>query len=294
MRIIVMSLRVVASLLALAVVPVLGGCGVGSADDGRPTVVASFYPLEFVTEQLAGDHVRVVDLTAPGVEPHDLELKVRQVAEISGAELVVYESKLQPAVDEAVHQNAKGRSLDVAPHVDLEDANPHFWLDPLRLAAAAKAVEQRLAKIDPTHADDFAANLAHLDATLTGIDHAFTTGLADCQRDVIVTSHDAFGYWRRYDVESAPIAGLSPDAEPSATHLAQLRDLIANDGITTVFSEVLASPKMADVLSHDLGLRTAVLDPIEGVAHPGSEDYVSIMRANLAALQQANGCKVGP
>src|SRR4051812_22967783 len=135
MRIIVMSLPVVASLLALAVAPVLGGGGVGSADDGRPTVVGSFYPPQFVAEQLAGDHVRVVDLTAPGVEPHDLELKVRQVAEISGADLVVYESKLQPAVDEAVDQNAKGRSLDVAPHVSLEDANPHFWLDPLRLAA---------------------------------------------------------------------------------------------------------------------------------------------------------------
>jgi zinc transport system substrate-binding protein len=285
---------VVAALAVLACAPVIAACGAGSADDGRPTVVASFYPLEFVTEQLAGNHVRVVDLTAPGVEPHDLELKVRQVAEISDADLVVYESKLQPAVDEAVGQNAKGRSLDVAPDVDLEDGNPHFWLDPMRLAAAAKVVERRLAKIDPAHADDFAANLARLDATLTGLDHEFTAGLASCRRDVIVTSHDAFGYWRRYGVESAPIAGLSPDAEPSATHLARLRDMIEKDGITTVFSEVLASPKMADVLSHDLGLSTAVLDPIEGVAHPGSEDYLSIMRANLAALQHANGCKVSP
>jgi zinc transport system substrate-binding protein len=292
MRIIVMSLRPLLLVLALALAAPLSACGVGTSSDGRPTVVTSFYPLQFVTAKIAGDHVRIVDLTAPGVEPHDLELKVRQVAEISDADLVVYESKLQPAVDDAVAQNAKDHALDVAPDVDLQEGNPHFWLDPLRLAKAAAAIEKRLAAVDPKHASDYAANLATLDTTLTGLDQAFSTGLSSCARNVIVTSHDAFGYWSRYGVQSAPIAGLSPDAEPSAAHLDQLRSLIARDHVTTVFSETLASPKMADVLSHDLGLTTAVLDPIEGVAKGSSADYLSIMRANLAALQQANGCKV--
>lgn len=275
----------------LALALVLSGCGAGSSD-GRPTVVASFYPLEFVTEQIAGDHVRIVDLTAPGVEPHDLELTPRQVGDVADADLVVYEAKLQPAVDDSVAQNARDSGLDVAPDVDLEDGNPHFWLDPLRLAKAASAVEKRLAEVDPAHADDFAANLTTLQDVLTGIDHDFTTGLADCERDVIVTSHDAFGYWSRYGLRSEPIAGLSPDAEPSAAHLDRLRTLIEEDHITTVFSETLASPKMADVLSGDLGLTSAVLDPIEGIAKGRSADYVSIMHANLAALQKANGCKV--
>jgi zinc transport system substrate-binding protein len=276
----------------LAVLATVSACGVVPAGDGRPTVVTSFYPLQFVTARIAGDHVRIVDLTTPGVEPHDLELKVRQVAEIDQADLVVYESHLQPAVDDAVAHNAKDHALDVAPKVDLEKGNPHFWLDPVRLAKAAAAIEQGLSKVDPAHADEFAANLATLDASLRSVDEAFGTGLRGCERDVIVTSHDAFGYWSRYGVRSASIAGLSPDAEPSATHLDQLRTLIERDHITTVFSETLASHKMADVLSHDLGLTTAVLDPIEGVAEGSSADYVSIMRANLAALQRANGCKV--
>jgi zinc transport system substrate-binding protein len=295
MRIIVMKPRSLLPLLAgLLLAAPLSACGVGTADDGRPTVVASFYPLEFVTRQLAGDHVRVVDLTAPGVEPHDLELKPRQVAEIADADLVVYESKLQPAVDDAVDQNAGKHALDVAPRVDLEGGNPHFWLDPLRLQKAAHVIEERLATVDPAHADEFAANLTTLDATLTGIDHDFSTGLQHCERDVIVTSHDAFGYWARYGLVSEPIAGLSPDAEPSAQHLDALRALVEKDHVTTVFSETLASPKMADVLSSDLGISTAVLDPIEGVRKGSSADYVSIMRANLAALQKANGCKVSP
>jgi zinc transport system substrate-binding protein len=289
---VLMRVRNLAPLLAALLAVPTAACGVLPSSDGRPTAVVSFYPLQFVTEQIAGGHVRIVDLTAPGVEPHDLELKVRQVAEIDQADVVVYESRLQPAVDDAVAQNAKDHALDVAPKVDLQEGNPHFWLDPLRLAQAAAAVEQRLARIDPTHAADYATNLAALDASLREIDRAFTQGLQDCERHVIVTSHDAFGYWSRYGVHSASIAGLSPDAEPSAAHLTQLRSLIEEDHITTVFSETLASPKMADVLSHDLGLATAVLDPIEGVAHGSSENYLSIMRTNLAALQRANGCKV--
>jgi len=288
-----MRARVVLPALVLALAAPLSACAAG-AGDGRPTVVASFYPLEFATRQIAGDHVRIVDLTAPGVEPHDLELKPKQVGEVSDADLVVYESKLQPSVDEAVSQNAKAHSLDVAPDVDLQEGNPHFWLDPARLSQASAAIEQRLAKVDPAHADDFAANLKTLQGTLAEIDQAFSGGLKDCERQVFVTSHDAFGYWTRYGVESASIAGLSPDAEPSAQHLDQLRALIEKDHVTTVFSETLASPKMADVLSHDLGLETAVLDPIEGVAKGSSADYFSIMRANLAALQKANGCKVSP
>jgi zinc transport system substrate-binding protein len=291
MRIIVMRTRAVLPALALALLAPVAACGGGSGS-GRPSVVASFYPLEYVTRQLAGDHVDVIDLTAPGVEPHDLELKPRQVADLANADLVVYESKLQPAVDDAVSQNASDQALDVAPDVDLTTGNPHFWLDPLRLAKAAVAIEKRLVKADPDHATDYRANLEKLTASLDGLDRDFSAGLQDCQRDVIVTSHDAFGYWSRYGLRFAPIAGLSPDAEPSATHLDQLRSLIRDEHVTTVFSETLASPKMADVLSHDLGLTTAVLDPLEGVAKGSRADYLTIMRANLAALQRANGCKV--
>lgn len=287
-----MRIRLVLPALLVALAAPVSGCAMTSS--GEPTVVTSFYPLEYVTRQIAGDDIRVVNLTQPGVEPHDLELKVRQVAEVAEARLVVYESKLQPAVDEAVDQNAADHRLDIAPLVDLTGGNPHFWLDPMRLAKAAAAIEQRLAAVVPEHADAFAARLRSLTATLEQLDRDYRDGLASCARDLVVTSHDAFGYQTKYGLRFAPIAGLSPDSEPSASHLDQLRSLIRSEHITTVFAETLASPKMADVLSRDLGLRSAVLDPIEGVAQGSGADYVSIMRANLAALQQANGCKVTP
>lgn len=281
--------RALVVLAALLLLP-LAACG--GEDDGRPSVVTSFYPLQFLTEQIAGDTVQVVNLTEPGVEPHDLDPSIKQVADIADASLVVYSAGLQPAVDGAVDENAK-ESLDVSKVVDLEDDNPHFWLDPIRLGKAADALEKRLAAELPAHADEFAANLARLHTRLDGLDAAYTAGLKDCARDLVVTSHDAFGYQARYGLRFAPIAGLSPDAEPSPAHLSDLRDLIEREKITTVFSETIASPKMAETLSHDLGLETAVLDPIEGVEKGSSADYVSLMESNLAALQKANGCTPG-
>ena len=106
-----------------------------------------------------------------------------------------------------------------------------------------------------------------------------------------MVSHDAFGYLDRYGLEFAPIAGLSPGAEPTPADLSRLQDLIRAEGITTVFSERLVSPRVSETLADDLDIRTAVLDPVEGLSdETRDEDYLSLMRANLAALQEANDC----
>lgn len=281
------SLKVV--LAGLLLLPLVA-CS-ATDDDGRPTVVASFYPLEFLTEQIAGDNVRVVNLTKPGVEPHDLDPTPQQIAEISDADLVLYVEGLSPAVDKAAEQNAGKSALDLAPDVDLTDDNPHFWLDPVRMDQAAAAIAARLAEVDADHAADFQANLARLSTALNDLDAAYAAGLANCERNVVVTSHDAFGYQAKYGLEFAPIAGLSPDAEPSPAKLGELRDLIKADGITTVFSETIASPAMAEALADDLGITASVLDPIEGVEEGSTDDYVSLMKSNLANLEKANGCE---
>jgi zinc transport system substrate-binding protein len=97
---------------------------------------------------------------------------------------------------------------------------------------------------------------------------------------------------RRYGFHVVGINGLSPDAEPSPAHIRQLQDLIKHDGITTVFSERLASQKLAGSLAGDLGLRTAVLDPIEGLSNAtANQDYLSLMRRNLTALRKADECR---
>jgi zinc transport system substrate-binding protein len=279
-------------LVGLLLVLPLTACAAQAADDGRVQVTAGFYPLAWVAERVGGPDVDVVSLTQPGVEPHDLEPTFARTVALARADLVVVQRGLQPAIDESVAQNAEGRVLDTTQVAPLHGDDPHFWLDPVLLADVGDAVAAELSDIDPQHAPTYAANAAKLRGDLLQLDHDFTTGLADCERHVIVSSHDAFGYWSKYGIEVAPVAGLTPDAEPTPAGIARLQQLIRDEGITTVFSERLASPELTDSLAHDLGLRTAVLDPVEGLASADSkDDYLSLMRQNLAALQEANGCR---
>ncbi|GAB3089376.1 metal ABC transporter substrate-binding protein [Nocardioides zeae] len=333
---------------AVALPLVLSGCGalgLGDGDGGAGasasgdvgTVVTAFYPLTWITEQVAGDDVEVVNLVEPGGEPHDLELSVAQTGEVADAGLVVYLSDFQPSVDAAVEQSAGDRSLDLAPDVDLlppseeehdhaeeghtdeehdhaeeghtdeghaeeehaeeehdhdhGDVDPHFWLDPLRLADAGDAVAARLAELDPDNAGTYEDNAAAARAELEALDQEYVAGLASCERDVVVVNHDAFGYLDRYGLDFHSITGITPDAEPTPAVLAELQELIASDGITTVFAERLASSHDADALAADTGLAVEVLDPIEGLTdQTADEDYLSLMRSNLEALVEANGC----
>jgi zinc transport system substrate-binding protein len=282
-------------LLALLLLP-LTACAASAADDGRVQVTAGFYPLAWVAERVGGRYVDVTGLTDPGVEPHDLEPTFARTVALAAADLVVVEHGLQPAIDEAVGQDAEGRVLDTTSVAPLERSghgapDPHFWLDPERLATVGDAVAADLSEIDPAHASAYAANASALRSDLERLDHEFAAGLAGCARHVIVSSHDAFGYWAKYGIEVAPVAGLTPDAEPTPAGIARLQQLIRQEGITTVFSERLASPALTDSLARDLGLRTAVLDPVEGLTSDDShDDYLSLMHANLSALEEANGC----
>lgn len=299
----------------LAAVVALSGCAAFSDAPSRPhdgsiDVVAAFYPLQYVAERVGGDLITVTDVTRPGQEPHDLELSPKQTAQVALADLVVYEKGLQASVDAATTQSGAelvdaGRVAGLEPmshdghddvghdhgEEDAGDLDPHFWQDPLKLAAVGDAVAARLGDLDPTHRSTYLENAAALRTDLTALDHAYATGLADCARHTIVVSHNAFGYLSRYGLDVEPIAGLSPDAEPTPADLGRLHALIASDHITTVFGERLAPAELSATLASDAGVRTAVLDPIEGLTDETStDDYLSLMRANLTALEKANSC----
>lgn len=282
--------RILTAAVAVVAGATLGGCAGGADSSDGTTVVASFYPLTYVSERIAGPHADVLTLAGPGVEPHDFQLSVQQTSEVADADVVVHASQIQPAVDDAADQVAQGLAVDASEVTSSE--NPHFWLDPTRLAKVAAAVTQELAEADPAHAAAYERNLAALEDDLRALDAEFRAGLADCRIDTVVVSHDAFTAYERYGLRFAAINGLSPDAEPSPAHLHELSELIDSEGVTTVFSETLASPELTNTLADDLGLETEVLDPIEGLTEAtADEDYLSLMRANLAAIQEANQCR---
>ncbi|GHA92490.1 MULTISPECIES: metal ABC transporter substrate-binding protein [Streptomyces] len=297
----------------------------GSGD--KLNVVASFYPMQFLAEEIGGSHVSVTTLTKPGVEPHDLELTPRQIGGLGDADLILFLKGIQPAVDDAVAQSGVENTVDAAKLTTLENhgtevdghdhghdegeehaheegeehahegeeagADPHIWLDPVKYAEVAEGVGKSLEKADPDHAADYRKNTDTLVGELNALNTAYETGLKDTATTTFITTHSAFGYLaERYGLTQEGIAGIDPEAEPSPARINEIHGVAEKSRATTVFFETLASDKTAKTLAKDLGLKTGVLDPLEGITDKSEgADYIEVMKSNLAALQKALGAK---
>lgn len=272
--------------MSLGAVLALAGGGCARTPHTRPGTIrveAAFAPLAFIAERIGGPYVTVHDLTPSGAEPHDIELKASQVQAVRTAALAVYLKGFQPALDAVVPRGA----LDLTTAVPFVHGDPHVWLDPRLMVLLAGPVAERLALLLPEHARDVGARAVALLDDLHALDRDFRAGLADCARHDVVTSHAAFGYLaRRYGLTQVAIAGLNPDEEPTAHRLTAVARLVRERHVTTVFFETLVSPKLARTLARETHARAAVLDPAEG-----GSDYLAAMRANLAALRSALGCR---
>lgn len=300
---------------AVAVTVALAGGACAGTDDGDGLrVVASFYPLAEAASRVGGDRVDVANLTPGGSEPHDFELTTRDVDRVEDADLVVYlGGGFQPAIEAAVTRSP-ARAVDLLSadldlleghddehgddeHGDGDDAvsDPHVWLDPTLMAAMVGTIRDELTELDPAGRADYAANADAYTTELAALDAAFGDGLARCEQRTFVTAHEAFGYLaRRYDLTEQAIAGLSPEAEPDPQRLAELIDQVKAEGITTVFTETLVSPRVAETLAREAGVEVAVLNPVEGRTddeRSRGETYVSLMEDNLAALRDALRCE---
>ncbi|WP_149552996.1 metal ABC transporter substrate-binding protein [Streptomyces marokkonensis] len=324
------------SAAALAAVTALGlgtltACSSDSAAAGNTDkfdVVASFYPMAFLAEQIGGEHVNVTSLTQPGQEPHDLEISAKQTAQLQESDAALYLKGLQPTVDEAVGQSEVKTKIDASTLTSLEEhgagtggheeehadehgaeeepghedehghegeggKDPHIWLDPVKYAEVAEGVGKAFEKADPDHAADYKKNTEALVGKLNDLNTEFETGLKDRKTDVFITTHAAFGYLaERYGLTEEAISGLDPESEPSGARVKELQKTAKADGVTTVFYETLVSDKTAKTLAGDAGLKTDVLDPIEGITDSSrGDDYFQVMEANLEALRTALGAK---
>lgn len=296
-------------ILALGAVTGAGlqACGDQPEDDadGRVSVVASFYPLSFAADRIGGDCVSVTNLTPPGVEPHDLELTPDAVESIATADLVLYQGGgFQPAIEDAI-PDAQGQVIDLLDVVTTTPAegeeaeegllvDPHVWLDPVRFEEIVGVTADALEGTGRVESCDVDGAAEALRSDLAALDDEFRATLDMCERDVIVTNHAAFGYLASaYGLRQEAIAGLEPEGEPSAKRLAEVKELVEREGVTTILTEELVSPDVAETLAAEAGVGTAVLFTIEGltdVEAAAGDDYLSLMRDNLETLRVALGC----
>lgn len=294
--------------IGAAVALVAGSCAnpATTLSNGKLRVVASFYPLYEAAVKVGGPYVTVTNLTPAGADPHDLELSPPEVNDILSANVMLYEgSGFQPAVEAAVKQRRGGTTVNVldglgtlmlAPPGEgtAGTVDPHVWLDPVRYRTIVAEVARAFGRADPAHRGAFDKNAGAFEAQISAVDARYRAGLATCARRTIVTAHAAWQYLSaRYHLTQDPITGISPESEPNPQRLAQLAALVKREGITTIFTETLVSPRVADALASSANVRTAVLNPLEGLTAAqlkAGQDYVSVMNANLATLRTALGC----
>ena len=287
----------------------LAGCGGNSLTlTTNLPVAATFYPVAFLLEQVGGEHVSVALITPAGTEPHDFEPTPKDIAAIERSALLVgngngvdgWAEKIAPTLEASgVRTLFLSNTIAVLPGHGEEGGaapthDPHVWLDPNLFAVEADAVRAALTTIDPPHAEDYKKNADIFILKLKKLDEEYARGLSQCKEHTIVTTHNAFSYLaKRYGLSTDPIAGLSPDEEPSPAAMAAVIEHVRAKKISTVFFESLVSSKLAETIAGETNAGTAVLDPIEGITETNmraGDDYFVVMRRNLTALRTALRC----
>jgi zinc transport system substrate-binding protein len=299
-------MRTIAPAALAATAALLAGCAGGTdpGGDAATQVVVSHYPVQFLVEQVGGDRVTVESLTAPGAEPHDLELSPQQVGAVQEASAVVYIGGFQPAIDEAVPE-AQGAVVDLSEglppreadeHADEDEdhggapMDPHVWLDPVLMQQMTSSVADALAAVDPGNERAYRENAKTTVDALAALDTEWQEGTSDCAIRTMVVSHEAFGYLAdRYGFDQRGVSGLTPENEPSAAALAGLAQFVRDNGVTTVYTETLADTAVAETVAAEAGAGTAVLDPLEGP--PAQGDYLGAMRSNLRTVRAGQSCR---
>ncbi|GLX70960.1 metal ABC transporter substrate-binding protein [Paenibacillus glycanilyticus] len=284
-------------------------------------IVATFYPMVEFTKQIAGEHANVIGLIPSGVEPHDWEPSAKDMAAIQDADVFVYNGIVEGWVDTALESavNPKRNDVEASSGISLMESvedeheheheqeqgneeaeeghshestlDPHVWLSPVLAQEEVKTIKEALIKADPAHKADYEIHANAFLAKLQELDKAYRTKLAGASNKTFITQHAAFSYLaKQYGLTQVPIAGLSPEQEPSAEEMAEVVEFAKEHDVSTIFFETLVNPKIAETIATELGAESAVLNPLEGLTEQEIKDgktYLDIMYSNLEALNKA-------
>jgi len=267
-------------------------------------VATSFYPLYFFSSVIGGDKVSVTNITPAGAEPHDYEPTAQDIVMIQNSKILILNGNVEPWA-EKVKNNLAGKNVSIIVAGDelftqtiseggAVSPDPHIWLNPQLAKQEVLRILLAFQAADPSNSAYYATNANILSQKLDQLDAEFKTALSSCQQKDIVTSHDAFGYLASaYGLNQVAISGLSPDEEPSPRELVEVAKFARSKNIQYIFFESLVSPKLSETIAAEIGAKTLVLDPLEGISDADikqGKDYFSVMRKNLSNLKIALQC----
>ena len=271
---------------------------------GKLQVVTTFYPLYYLSSQVAGGRAEVHALIPDNVEPHSWEPTPSDLIEVSEARILVFNGVgFEPWMEDflAAVDNPDLIKVDTSVGVSLlssdevdggdghdhEAQDPHFWLDPLSAKIQVQNILLAFSQADPGNKTYYAQNAAALETRLDQLDQAFVEGLANRTKNAIVTTHEGFNYMAyRYGFEAYAAIGISADQQPSPQDMARLAGMVDDLALHYVFSEPTYLDSVMEIIAGETGAQVLILDGLHGRTgvHEGM-DYFEMMYANLENLR---------
>ena len=316
----VMGRRTLLGLLAISAGTALAGCSIAtgngsnaSAQTGGSTtssstlsICASFYPMYDFASTISGDRATVTCLVPAGTEPHDWEPSTTDIRTITTCDMLVYNGAgMEYWVTDVANGlsgekpvlvcASDGLDLRELPESEAEESDsgtdPHVWLSPRNAKRELQAIRDALVLLDPNGHENYDANYERWAAEFEKLDAEFVESLANLSTRNLVVSHEAFGYLcDAYGLTQVAIAGIDAEGEPNAQQMAEIAQFVRENNVKTIFSEELVSPKVAQAIASEIGATVEELNPLEGLSDEelaAGEDYLSVMRKNLAAMREA-------
>ena len=268
------------------------------SESSLPIIYTTIYPLYDFTKKIGGEKVTIINITPAGAEPHSFEPTSKLLADISKADLFLYNGAgMEPYLDDllATLQGSSLLMISANQGVNLIKENelidPHTWLSPSCALLMGENILNALSQIDPENASFYEKNFQTFQDKITELAQDYKNTLAQCQERKIIVTHQAFNYLcREYNLKQIPIMGLNAEAEPSSMKLKEICRQINNEKIKYLFSEALFSPKVADTIAAETGATVLQLHPLGSLSEKEiqeGKDYFKVMRENLKNLQLA-------
>lgn len=274
------------------------------SESKKPLLYATFFPVADLTKQIVGDKMEVKSVISGSQEPHDFELQTAQRAELSKADLIVYNGAgMESFIDDLRESlGSEENFLDLSQGLTLlknKDAartddtaiNPHTWLSVKNAQIELQTIYEKVSAIDPDNADYYRENLKKAQEKFQALDKKFQQEIAKipAEKRYFVASHAAFNYLADdYGLKQVAVTGISPEDEPSANQLATIAEFVKKHQISTIFFEGKATPKVAETLARTTGAKTGTLYTMEHLTkEEENRGYLGLMQKNLTNLMES-------
>lgn len=254
-------------------------------NSGKLQIYTSIYPIYDFTKKIGGEKISVYNMTKAGAEPHDFEITSKDMANLSKADLFIYNGGgMEHWVDTIKEALKDIKYINTSSNINENNLDPHFWLSPINAKIQMENIKNGLIEIDSENKNYYESNYNLYANRLTELDEKIKTSLSDIKNRNLVLTHPAFGHFcKEYYLNQIAIA--RDEADPKA--MAEIIEFIKSNNVRAIFYEEFSSSKLVDSIAKETGIKILTLNPIESLSEENiasGEDYFSIMEKNLISL----------